>query len=373
LPSPGANGSSEAAAFRDVTVRQLVRISAGGKRVRLRLTNEYGDRPLAVGAARIAIADGANALAKGTERVVTFGGDRGTTIPAGAPLLSDPIELIVAPLTMLSISLYFPDGTGPCTCHWTGRQTAYISGPGDHSSGTFQPAGTTQSRAFLSGVEVEALDTAHTVVVLGDSFADGVGSMLDRNGRWPDRLAERLAARPGVWGVVNAGVSGNALLNAGAGASALARFDRDVLAISAVTHVIVSIGLDELGVAFGPRDVDVQGPRPPIEPSAQAMIAGYRQLISRAHSKGLKVYGATLTPYEDAGYYSERGEAVREAVNAWLRGTQELDGLLDFDQALRDRDAPTRIVDSLQSGDHLHANDDGYHKVADSVDLHLFD
>ena len=373
LRPPKVNGpTSVAPAFRDVTVRQLVRLSAGGKRLRLRLTNEYGDRPLVVGAAHVAIADGSARLAKGTEREVTFGGERTTVIAAGAPMFSDPIELTVAPLSVLSISLYFPDGTGPCTCHWVGRQTAFISS-GDRSSGTLEPTDTTQSRAFLAGIEVESNASARVIVILGDSFTDGVGSMLNENGRWPDRLAERLGPRNGAWGVVNEGVSGNALLNAGAGDSALARFDRDVLGVSGVTHVIVAMGIDELGVAFGPRDTRVEGSPPPLEPSVDSLLAAYRQLIIRAHSKGLKIYGATITPYEDSGSYSEKGEAIRQAVNEWMRRTKEFDGLLDFDKAIRDQHQPTRIDDLLHSGDHMHGNDAGYRKVADSIDLKLFD
>src|SRR5438045_2921719 len=212
--------------FANQTIRQIVRLSAGGDRLRLRLTNEYGAQPLRIGAARVALADGTGNLVAGTERVVKFAGKGNATIAAGAPLVSDPVDLRVADLASLSVSLYFPDDTGQCTCHQVGLQDAYISLPGDFTAGVFPPAKSTAQRAFLSGVEVEAA-RAKTVVVLGDSISDGVGSTAGANRRWPDLLAERLNARSGGthWGVVNHGISGNRVLADGAGPSALARLD----------------------------------------------------------------------------------------------------------------------------------------------------
>lgn len=372
LPPTEANGRFPASpSFHDQTVRQIVRISAGGDRLRLRLTNEYGGKPLAIGGAHIAVVEG-DGIKPGTERTVTFAGKPKATIAANAPLLSDPIDLAVDPLAELSISLYFPDDTGPCTCHSTGRQTAFVSKPGDFTSGTFEPAKTMQSRAFLAGVEVETREPAHVIVAFGDSITDGVGSMLDQNRRWPDDLAERLAARggQGAWAVVNEGISGNQVLSNGAGQSALARFDRDVLAVPGVTDVIVFEGVNDLGIAYG----NFGGPgrpalRPAAEVTADSMIAGYRQLIARAHSKGLKIYGATITPYEGAGYYSEKGEAVREQINDWIRKGGEFDGVFDFDAVLRDPADPKQIADGLHAGDHLHGSDKGYRLLADSIDL----
>lgn len=363
--------------FTDQTVRQIVRLSVGGNQIRLRLSNEYGTETLAIGAVRIGIADGESRIKPGTERRVTFGGSSQARIAAGTPLISDPVALAVSDLASLSISIYFPSDTGPCTCHATGLQTTYVSGPGDQSQGVFEAAQTSQARAFLSGVEVRA-PGAKAVVVLGDSISDGVGSTLGANRRWPDLLAERLAQRSGSgrWGVVNQGISGNRVLSDGAGESALARFDRDVLSVPGATHVIVFEGVNDLGFAYGSfsgplaalRDTLPQGGAV----TAASMIAGYRQLITRAHSKGLLIYGATIAPYAGAGYYASEGDAVRQEVNTWIRESGEFDAVLDFDLVLRDPEAPGRMAGPLHAGDFLHGSDAGYRAMADSVDLALF-
>ena len=363
--------------FGNQTIRQVVRLSVGGERIRLRLTNEYGAQPLDVGAARVALADSAGAIQPGTERVVTFSGRTSTTIAAGSPLLSDPIDLVVGPLASLSVSLYFPQDTGQCTCHQVGLQETYVSAPGDFTAGTFTPASTLQARAFLSGVDVLA-PKAKAVVVLGDSISDGVGSTAGANRRWPDLLAERLntqGRRATPWGVVNHGISGNRVLANGAGESALARFDRDVLSVPGATHVIVFEGVNDLGIAFGVAPPATGGAAAPLmDPvfGSDLLIAGYRQIIARAHARGLLVFGATIAPYEGAGYYRPEGNAVREAVNNWIRTGGEFDAVLDFDAVLRDPAKPTQIKDGLHSGDHLHGSDAGYRAIAASIDLKLF-
>jgi lysophospholipase L1-like esterase len=371
--------------FENQTIRQFVRVSAGGTKVRLRLTNEYGTAPVEIGAALVAIADG-EALRSGTERVVTFAGKPSAVIPAGAPLLSDPIDLAIADLDSLSISLYFPSATGACTCHSTGMQNAYVSAAGNFTTGTFTAAQTIQARAFLSGVEV-LREGAGVIVVLGDSISDGVGSTAGANRRWPDLLAERLAARvafsrgafrraPTAFGVVNHGISGNRVLGDGAGESALARFDRDVLSVPGATHVIVFEGVNDLGFAYGRFEgpmAQVRTLMPQGMPATQDnMIAGYRQLIARAQARGLKVYGATIAPYQGAMYFSAEGEAVRQAVNTWIRESGEFDAVLDFDAVLRDPAMPAQMKEGLHSGDFLHGSDAGYKAVADSIDLGLF-
>lgn len=360
--------------FDNVTVRQIVRLSAGGERLRLRLTNEYGAAPLAIGAARVAIVDDGGALRRRSERVVTFSGATSTLIPTGAPLLSDPIDLAVDDLGTIAVSLYFPEDTGPCTCHQVGLENAFVSAPGDHTSGDFEPAGTIQERAFLSGVEVDGA-AAGAIVALGDSITDGVGSTGGANRRWPDVLAERLAARRGpMLGIVNHGISGNRVLSDGAGVSALARFDRDVLSVPGVTHVIVFEGVNDLGLGLGSLGGGgaalFGGAGMPV--TEATLIAGYRQLIARARSKGLEIYGATIAPYAGAGYFSEEGEAVRRAVNDWIRTSGEFDAVLDFDAVLRDPDDPSRMAEGLHSGDFLHGSDAGYEALADSIDLALF-
>ncbi len=376
LPPTAANGPFPASpSFHDQTIRQVVRISAGGRRLRLRLTNEYGKTPLEVGAATVALADGKGGIQAGSEHAVTFGGRPTAVIAAGAPLISDPIDLAVQPLAKLSISLYLPGDTGPCTCHSTGRETAFVSKPGDFTHGTFEPASTMTARAFLAGVNVDAAGPAHVVVAFGDSITDGVGATLNEDRRWPDDLAQRLADRKGEgsWGVVNEGISGNQVLSDGAGESALARFDRDVLAVPGVTHIVVFEGINDIGIAFGHFGrPGAPSFRPASKVSAETLIAGYRQIIARAHLKGIKVYGATITPFKGAAYYSDEGEVVREAVNRWIRTGNEFDGVIDFDAVLRDPNDPKQITEGLHAGDHLHGSDKGYHEMADSIDLGLF-
>lgn len=372
-PTPGGGPFPATPSFENRTIRQIVRLSAGGSQLRLRLTNEYGTAPLVVGAARVALADEEGRPIEDTERVVTFAGEVSATIPAGAPWLSDPIDLPVDDLALLSVSLYFPESTGPCTCHATGMQAAFVSAPGDHTSGVFEPEQTIQSRAFLSGVDV--LTVADGVIVaLGDSITDGVGSTPGANRRWPDVLAERLAAH-GRFGIVNHGISGNRVLGDGAGVSALARFDRDVLSVPGATHVIVFEGINDLGLAFGVFGAPGGGGfalPPGVDVNVDSMIAAYRQLIARGRAAGLTVIGATIAPYEGAAYYSEQGEAVRQAVNRWIRESGEFDAVVDFDAVLRDPERPSRLRDGFHSGDYLHGSDAGYRAIAESIDLALF-
>jgi lysophospholipase L1-like esterase len=255
-----------------------------------------------------------------------------------------------------------------------GLQQGFISAPGDFTAADFKPARTISARPFISGVDVE-VKKGGAIVALGDSITDGAGSTADANRRWPDRLAERLAkSRPAeAWGVVNAGMSGNRILMEGIGPSALSRFDRDVLAQSGVSYVIVFEGINDLGLGFGPRPGGLGGlPQAPQKPTAEALINGYRQIIARAHARGVKVIGATIAPYEGANYYSQEGEAERQAVNKWIRTGKELDGFVDFDAALRDPASPLKIADGKHMGDHLHGSDAGYESVANAIDLKLF-
>jgi lysophospholipase L1-like esterase len=330
------------------------------------------------GAAHVALADAGGKPVPGTDREVKFAGQPSVLIAAGAPELSDPVDLPTQALASVSISIFLPQDTGPCTCHAVGMQSAYVSDKGDFSAHDFTPAQTLQSRAFLSGVEVDVGGAAKTIVALGDSITDGVGSTPNTNRRWPDVLAERLAGRrsSGAWGVVNVGISGNRILNDGAGQSALARLDRDVLSVPGAAYVIVFEGVNDLGISYGrfegPMAERFRSLMPPEKATAESMIAGYRQIIERAHAKGLKVFGATIAPYEGAGYYSAEGEAVRQAINTWIRAGHAFDAVLDFDAALRDPAHPAQMATALQAGDHLHGSDAGYHAVAESIDLSLF-
>lgn len=378
-PTPAAGPFPATASFHDVTVRQVVRLSAAGERLRVRLTNTYGTKPLHIGRATIALADASGAVRAGSIHSLEFAGSSDVVIPPGAPLLSDSVELPVAPLASVSISLYLPEDTGPCTCHQTGAQTGYVSGAGDLTAeATFPPAQKITYRAFISGVEVEAAGSGRSIVILGDSISDGVGSTVDANRRWPDLLAERLAARSGrtAWGVVNMGISGNRLLNDGFGQSALARLDRDVLSVPGAAYVVVFEGINDIGLSYahftGPLAEGFKSLASAGKVTADDLVAGYRQIIARAHEKGLKVLGATITPYKGAATYSAEGEAVRQAVNTWIRSSGAFDGVLDFDAALRDPADPGQIAAGLHAGDHLHGSDAGYRTLARSIDLSLF-
>ena len=377
-PSPALGPFPATPIFSNQTIRQVVHITAGGSRLRVRFTNEYGSKPLLIGAARVALADVKGAMRPGTDRPLLFAGKPTALIPAGSPFLSDPVDLPVKALSDLSISMYLPEDTVACTCHAVGLQTAYVSDTGDFVSVEFAPKDTTQARAFISDVEVYSTEPAKAVVVLGDSISDGVGSTPNANRRWPDLFAQRLAARDRhrSWAVVNMGISGNRVLNDGAGQSALARFDRDVLSVPGVAYVILFEGVNDLGMSFGqftgPMAEVFKSLAPQNKATGEAMIAGYRQLIERAHAKGLKIFGATIVPYEGAPYYSPEGEAVRQQINAWIRSGGAFDAVLDFDAVLRDPGKPTQIATPLQEGDHLHGSDLGYAAIAQSIDLSLF-
>jgi lysophospholipase L1-like esterase len=376
-PTPAQGPFPATPTFANQTVRQIVRIGVGGNRLRLRLTNEYGTKPLAIGAVRVALADEKGNIQAGTERAVLFAGKPSVSVPASSPYFSDPVELPVSALSSVSISIFLPEETGQCTCHAVGMQNAFVSETGDFTSKAFTPARTLQVRAFISGIDVETPRDGRALVVLGDSISDGVGSSMDANKRWPDLLANRLNAKGAKgWGIVNMGISGNRLLADGAGQSALARFDRDVLSTPGVEAVVVFIGVNDLGISHGrfegPMAEMMKAARGTSSPAtAETMIAGYRQLIARAKAKGLKVIGATITPYGGAFYHSEEGEAVRQAINTWIRTSKEVDGVLDFDAAIRDPAKPTQMKDGFHSGDFLHGSDAGYAAMAAAIDLGL--
>jgi len=362
------NPEGPAPRFENQTIVQTVRLSAGGVRLRLRISNEYGSTPLALGLVRVSLLSADADDIVGSEHVVTFSGRESADVPPGAPLISDPVYLPTKTLNKLRISIFLPTVVDTCSCHLLGGQHAFVSPRGrgaafdqghrDWISPTY--------RAFLSAVEVERLRAGPVIVAFGDSITDGFHATVDADKRWPDRLAGRLLAdtrNPGA-AVVNAGISGNRLLTDGKtpyqGQSALARFDRDVLSVPGATHVIVLEGINDIGAG---------GATPP---SAANLIAGYRQLIARAHAHGISVIGGTILPYEGARYFHDEGEAVRLSVNAWIRTGREFDQVIDFDAAVRDPTHPSRLRPEWQSGDWLHPNDAGYQAMGDAIDLTLF-
>jgi len=376
-PSAAMGPMPATPSYANRTIRQTLRLSAGGKALRVRLSNAYGPGPLRVGAARIALLDAAGKEVPGTSRAVLFAGATGAIAAKGAPLVSDVIDLPVQALSRISLSLYLPDETGPCTCHTTGLDTTDISAPGDFTAAPFAPDSTTQMRAFIAGIDVDTPDDAATVAILGDSISDGVGSTPGANRRWPDLLAERLATRHGMaWGVANQGISGNRILNDGFGENALARFDRDILSLPGIKAVILFEGVNDLGIGFGAmaqgQAASLRTALPGGAITAADIIAGYRQIIARAHAKGVRVFGATIAPYKGATYWSEAGEAARQEINRFIRTGSAFDAVLDFDKVLADPADPAAMRAGYHMGDHLHGNDASYKALADSIDLGLF-
>jgi lysophospholipase L1-like esterase len=304
----------------------------------------------------------------GSNRALTFAGSPATIIPAGATLLSDPVDLTITASGDLLISLFLPEDSGPPTQHGTGLHTTYISGAGNFASqANFTAERTSNSWYFISGVHVLAPADAKAIVAFGDSITDGATSTVNANASWPSVLAKRLnAAGRKDLAVINEGISGNRLLRDGAGANALARFDRDVLAQPGVKYIIVLEGINDIG----------QGARADADPanaiSTEDIIGAYRQMAARAHERGIKIIGATLTPYEGAAYASPAGEAIRSAVNAWIRTSGVFDGVIDFDLATGDPANPKSIRKEYNISDHLHPNDAGYKAMGEAIDLALF-
>lgn len=358
--------------LKDATLRQVVRIQIAGARMRVRLTNAYGTQPLGIGAATIARApDPASAKIDAASLIpLTFGGAKGVTIPAGADYWSDPIALPVKAGADLAITLYLPDAPAQQTSHPGSRATSYYL-HGNHSSDADLPNAKTADRWYQIGAIEVASTRASAVVILGDSITDGYGVQPNTNLRWTDALQRRLRATPALadMAVLNAGIGGNRLLNDGLGPNAVARFDREVLSYPGVTHLVIFEGVNDLGTLT--RDA-------PATPEAHAalvegMIGALRQMVARARAHGIKVIGATITPYGGSAYYhpDASNEADRAAVNAWIRTPGNFDGVIDFDAAMRDPAAPTRLPKAYDN-DGLHPSVAGYQAMADAVPLSLF-
>ncbi|MGI9075479.1 MAG: SGNH/GDSL hydrolase family protein [Bryobacteraceae bacterium] len=361
--------------FANQTLREIVHVSIGGSLVRVRLSNAYGQEAVEIGGAHIALRQKGAAITAGSDHVLTFSGRSSITIPPNALVLSDAIPLHIAPSSDLAISIFLPKSTLGAGIHYSAQQTNYLAA-GDLTSAPDIPnPSTLGSWAFLTGVDVAGPEAASTLVAFGDSITDGARSTDDTNHRWPNFLAERLLRQTGAIpiGVLNEGIGGNRILHdpnskIAFGVNALARFDHDVLAQPAVKYVIVLEGINDLGHA-GPNLF------PNEQVSAEDIIAGLKQLIERAHEKGIKIYGSTLTPFLGTpfpGYFSEAKEMRRKAVNQWIRTSRAFDAVIDFEKAVQDPANPDHMAPAFDSGDHLHPKDDGYKAMADCVDLSLF-
>jgi lysophospholipase L1-like esterase len=370
-PPAGAGGAGRGAAAlvapNNQTLRQIVHVSLGGDRLRVVFANSFGTRPLTIGAAHVALRGQDAAIVPESGRPLTFSGERTIAIPPGATMISDPVSLAVPNLSDLAIDLYLPDDTSasPLTRHGGAYQTNYLAAGNLAGAADLPGATVVRSWYFVSRVEVTAPERTPVIVATGDSITDGTATTVDSNGRWPDVLARRLLAQRGrKIAVVNAGIAANRVLSdavGDGGVGILARLDRDVLVQTGATHMIFMLGINDIGQAR-------QNP----SPTAADLIAGHRQVIARAHALGIKIFGATLTPFEGAAYYTPEGEAKRQALNQWIRTGKEYDGVVDFDAALRDPKQPTKFLQQYQSGDQLHPNNAGYEVMGNAIDLALF-
>ena len=382
--------------FNNQTLRLITHTTIGGDTVRIRLSNELGTTPLRIGGAHIALRQAGGNIVVGTDRPITFSGFGSITIPVGAPALSDPVELNVPAMSDLAVSIFLPDATPATTIHSSAFQTNYVSTAGDYTATPVMPVQRTlTSWPFLTGVDVRGRNLSAAIVALGDSITDGSNTTNDANHRWPDLLTVRLQAarlplapfggafrwlfpnllgNTSMLGVLNKGIGGNRLLRDPGeqplfGKATLARFDRDVLAQPGVEYMIVLIGINDIG---HPGTGTIPATE---EPTVNDLIAGYRQLIARAHEKGIAAFGGTLTPFEGTifpGYYSASKEAIRQAANQWIRTSGEFDAVIDFEAAVRDPAHPTRMLPAFDSGDHLHPNDAGMQAMANAIPLEIF-
>jgi len=387
-PQPFIPGSLQT--FRNQSLRLIVHTSAGGTKVRIKISNTYGDGSLLIGGAHIARRSAAAEIDPRSDRMLKFQKKSSTTVAAGSMVVSDPVEMDVPALSDLAVSLFLPQRTEAKTSHSMAKQTSYVSPEtGDSTAAVNFPVGKTiHSWPFLTGVDVEASPGAAAIVAFGSSLTDGDGTTADTNGRWPDVLAERLQKGAGgkaEIGVLNEGIIGNRLLHdspkgadnpfgAGLGQAGLARFERDVLAQAGVRYVIVGLGINDIlfpAFQFTPPNEKV---------SAEDIIAGYRQVIARGHRKGVRVIGTTNPPFENSAFeglvtafYTSEREAIRQEVNDWIRSNGEFDGVVDLDAVLRDPSHPTQLLSAYDSGDHLHHNNAGCIAEGNAVSLALFE
>ncbi|MND60980.1 GDSL-like Lipase/Acylhydrolase [compost metagenome] len=332
----------------DVTLTHTVMVTASGKRIRLRLSNAYGAEPITLGAVTVHLED--------MTREVRFNGERSSVMPADAPLVSDPVDLPVAALDQVKVSIALPHATRLPTHRW--RQT--MRGADGVESAPMRLG------VLLAGIEVESATPPDVIVAFGDSITEGTGALPDGPGGWPERLAARLVDAGRPWAVINAGIGGNRLLHQGSGPSGLERLDADALVPTGARCLILLEGVNDIGRPSRPQYAHQAV-------SAADLIAGYHQVIRRAHAAGLKVVLATVPPFEGANYFTPEGEAVRQAVNAWLRAQTEADGVVDFDAVLRDSVAPSRLQAAFHSGDWLHPSDAGYQAMAEAIPLDACD
>ena len=355
-PAPGLSGNM---------LRQVVHVSLGGKRVRVRFSNVFGDAPLTIAAAAIAPSLGQSRIDSAAQRALTFGGGPGVVVPAGRDTVSDVVPYDLAPLSNVAITTRFGSVPAVLTGHPGSRTTSFIQEGNAIAASNLPSAVSTVHWYVAAAIDVVAPPSSAAVVTLGNSITDGRGSGTDRQNRWPDELARRLQADPATRhvAVLNAGIGGNCVLRSCLGPSALARLERDVLTPPAVRWVIVLEGVNDIGQARSPAEADSV---------ARGLTEAYRQIVQRAHAKGLLVYGATILPFGGSNYDAPHREAARTTVNRWIRESGTFDAVIDLDAAMRDPAQPSHLAPVADGGDHLHPNEAGYRMMAAAIDLALF-
>ncbi len=354
--------------FSDSTLRQIVHVSIGGHKIRVRFSNAYGTTGLTIPSAHVAVSAGDGKIRPESDKALTFHGSPSLTIPPGAPMYSDPLDFDLAPLSDLVITIRLNGVPEEITSHFASHEVSYLQAGDTVSAPDMSNAVQVEHWYYINGVDVLADDSAAAIVALGDSITDGSKSTINADNRWPDVLARRLQAykKTKNIAVLNEGIGGNRLVHDRSAQNALARFDRDVLAQAGVRWLVVLEGINDIGGRTRAKERNEQ------VPSADDLIAAYEQIIARAHAHGVRVYGATVLPYEGAFYFTPDGEADRQKVNQWIRTSGQFDGVIDLDAATRDPKNPFHLVGAADSGDHLHPADQGYKIMGDTVDLKLF-
>jgi lysophospholipase L1-like esterase len=346
------------------TLRQVVHVSIGGKKLRVHFSNVFGNGPLTLAGARLALSAGGSAIKTESEKTLTFAGKGMVSIGAGETVVSDPLDFDLAPQSDVAVTICFGETPSDVTGHPGSRATSFLQAGNAASAADLPSAAQTQHWYILTGIDVEAEALAEAVVTLGDSITDGRGSQPDKNNRWPDDLANRLQASAGtrVIAVLNEGIGGNCVVRGGLGPAAVSRFERDVLGQESVRWLIVLEGVNDIGGSRGTNST-----------VAKDLTDAYKEFVFKAHAKRIRVFGATITPFGSSFYASAAHESARLAVNDWIRNSGKFDAVIDFDAVLRDPKNPSRLLPAADSGDHLHPSVKGYQMMADAIDLKLFE